>query len=128
MQKKSVYKIVGRVIVYPTRLFFLIVFSAFPLTLEAKEERGAIESLIEATKKNLDNQEKLLKAFIDFKEARLAFIEEPTSRKAATVLVLKALSLNNLIEGGNLAYLFSKETLEELNFYNKVIAQKLNSR
>lgn len=73
---------------------FLLLGTTFPLAgqpvLSEQDEITVLLELIEASKKNLEEQKKLLKLILDFKKAKEAFITEPTSVKLASHLVKTA--------------------------------------
>jgi 5,10-methylene-tetrahydrofolate dehydrogenase/methenyl tetrahydrofolate cyclohydrolase len=84
------------------------------------EEVTLLEDLIEISKKNLEEEQKLLQSLNFFNEIKIAFVEKPTSGRLASQLVRAAMSLNKEVEKSQLAYLFTKELQEEIAFYCKV--------
>ncbi|MCH9626827.1 MAG: hypothetical protein S4CHLAM2_04580 [Chlamydiales bacterium] len=101
-------------------IFF--VFSALPLL--ADEEIEVVQELIAVTQKNLQAQKELLTALVQFKQARHAFVEEPTSRKLATKLVKASMCVQKQIETEHLAHLFESDFLTELHFFNQLGTQQ----
>lgn len=98
-------------------IFF--VFSTLPL-VGADEEIEVLQDLISVTQKSLNAQKELLTALVKFKVARNAFVEEPTSRKLATILVKTAMVVYKKIEEEHLAHLFSSDFLTEIQFFNQL--------
>lgn len=88
----------------------------------AEEDIITLQELIKTTQNNLKAQQELLASIIKFKEARKAFVDDPTSSKLATILVKRATEAKKQIQKENLHYLFSQDLLTELDFFNKVAA------
>lgn len=115
---KTLYSITMRLLI---PIFFVL--SSIPL-LSYDEEVLIVQELIKATQNNLKAQNELLSSLIKFKQARQAFIEDPTSRKLATLLVKTAMAVQNQIENEHLAHLFSQDFLSEIQFYNQLGMQQ----
>lgn len=98
-------------------IFF--VFSALPL-MAFDEEIEVVQELVAVTEKSLAAQKELLIALVKLKQARSAFIEDPTSRKLATDVVKAAMLVQRQIENEHLAHLFSSDFLTEIQFYNQL--------
>lgn len=110
-------------------LSFVIIFSPlFAAGIEEQDEIETIQTLIDATKKNLQSQYKLFKLMVEFKLARAAFVEEPTNGKRATSLVKCAIRLQNHLEKEHLSHLFSPDLISEITFFNQVGKQQLANR
>ena len=109
---------------------FLLVLSFISASLFGQstivdyDEIGIVEALIETTSRNLAQQQKLLESLIEFKQARAAFVAEPTSAKLATKLVKNAMSLYEKIEQNHCLHLFPPHFIEEINFFNQVGQKK----
>lgn len=101
-------------------IFFLLMSSALHA---ADREVEIVEGLIHVTTQNLQAQHTLLVAITRFKEARVAFVEEPTSRLLATRLVRAATAVHQQIEQEHLSHLFEKDFLSEIQFFTQVGAQ-----
>lgn len=104
------------------KLFLIIfLFTASPLyCVSPYDEIELIQELVGTTKKNLIEQEKLLKILKDFQEARSAFISNPSSGKLAAKLVRVSANLKNKVEEEHLEHLFSTDLLTEVQFFTKV--------
>lgn len=103
------------------KLLIPIFFVFSSLSLDAfDDEIEVVQDLISITEKSLSAQKELLPALVRLKQARSAFIEEPTSRKLATDLVKAAMAVQKQIENEHLAYLFSSDFLTEVQFYNQL--------
>lgn len=102
----------------------LLIGTTFPLSAQSsfteQDEISVILELIDASKKNLEEQRKLLKLIVDFKKARESFISEPTSPRLATSLVKSAAAVSKEIEANQLTYLFSSDFLSEIRFFTQV--------
>lgn len=102
----------------------LLIGTTFPLagqnTIIDPDEITILLELIETSKKNLEEQKKLLKLIVDFKKAREAFITEPTSVKLAALLVKSAAEVSNEIEKSQLSYLFPTDFMTEIRFFTQV--------
>jgi len=107
---------------------FLLIGSAFPLVaqpaLADPDEVAVLLSLIESSKKTLEEQQKLLKLFIEYKKTREAFIEDPTSARLATMLVKISARVYDEIEKNHLSHLFSADFISELRFFAQVGQQQ----
>jgi mannose-1-phosphate guanylyltransferase len=84
------------------------------------EEIEVVQELVAVTEKSLAAQKELLIALVKLKQARSAFIEDPTSRKLATDVVKAAMLVQRQIENEHLAHLFSSDFLTEIQFYNQL--------
>lgn len=110
----------------------LILFfsTALPLaaqpTIPEQDEITILLDLIESSKKNLQSQQKLLKVMIDFKKAREAFMNDPTSARLATDLVRSATRVKDEIEINHMVYLFSEDFLKEIQFFVNIGIQHKN--
>jgi hypothetical protein len=85
-----------------------------------QEEIATVEQLIETTKKNLENQQMILKLLRTYASAREAYLNDPDSGKLATALVKRAMALHLLLEKEHLLHLFGSDFLSEVAFYNQV--------
>jgi hypothetical protein len=85
-----------------------------------QEEIATLEHLIETTRKNLENQQMILKLLRAYATAREAYLSDPDSGKLATALVKRAMALQQLMEKEHLLHLFDSDFLSEVAFYNKV--------
>lgn len=93
-------------------------------TIVEQDEINTLTELINATKQNLHTQQNLLKMVIEFKQARNAFISDPSSAKLATLLVKKAMRVHQEIEKEHLTHLFSSSFLTEIIFFNQIGEQQ----
>ncbi len=76
--------------------------------------------MIECSKINLEQQQRLLKSILDFKKTRDAFINDPTSSKLATSLVKNAMRVRVDMENCQAMHLFSNDFLSEIQFFAQV--------
>lgn len=111
-----------------TSALFFCIGSAFPLmgssTVADQDEVVTLLELIDTTKKNLEDQQKLLKLVLDFKKTKDAFITDPTSAKIATALVRNAMKVKIEIDKNQWLYLFSNDFLAEIQFFVQVGEQQ----
>ena len=82
------------------------------------QEEVMLRELIEISKKNLVEEETLLKLFLDFQKKRGAFVEDPDSPKLATALVKSAKKMRAELEKSHVKHLFSPP-LEEIHFFSE---------
>lgn len=102
-------------------IFQFFLFLSIPVFAESpQDEIDTFKELIQATKKNLHAEEKLLETLIAFRDLRQAFINDPTSGRLATKLVKVSMSLKTKIDEEHLEHLFSPEILTEIIFFSKV--------
>lgn len=99
-------------------LFPCALFAVDPVALDPELE--VMEELIQATQKSLKFQKNLFLSLIAFKEARASFVEDPTSRKKASVLVKAAKCVQKELEQDHLTHLFSPDFLHEIQFFNQL--------
>ncbi len=90
-----------------------------------QEEIATLEQLVEMSKKNLENQQLILKSVRNYASARENYLADPDNGKLATALVKRAVALSQLLEKEHLSHLFAPDFLSELSFYNQVGKQYL---
>jgi len=97
-----------------------VLFFASPLFSEPgqRPEVEVIDRLIEKTKDLLETQQNLRQKLLVFHETRDLFTSADESRVYAAQMVNAASLLLGLIVENHMQYLFSKEYLEELEFFS----------
>lgn len=101
-------------------LSFVLLISPLFADTGLQDEIAVLQELIATTKKNLESQQHLLNRVIKFKQARAAFMADPTSGQLATRLVKSAMLLQKNLEKEHLAHLFSSDFLTELAFFDQI--------
>lgn len=98
----------------------LILALIIPLfgSLPSQDEVGVLQELIEITRKNLVEEERLLKLIVEYKKAKEAFIVDSASSRLATSLVWSAQKLKKEVDSGHLSHLISESLLEEVRFFS----------
>lgn len=104
--------------------FFALSYLYADSSVVEQDEINTLTELINATKRNLHSQQNLLKMVIEFKQARSAFMNDPSSAKLATLLVKKAMCVHQEIEKEHLTHLFSSSFLSEIIFFNQIGEQQ----
>lgn len=102
------------------KFLYLLLLLSLPLL---GNEVAVLQELVQITKKNLEEEERLLKALTDFQKKRENFILSPNSPKLATALVRSAIKVEEEIANTHLLHLLSKELLEEVHFFSQVGAK-----
>lgn len=100
--------------------FFLVGFIPLGAAPHSQDELSSLLELIETTKSNLAEQQRLLKHLLEFKKTREYFVGEPNNPKLATELVRAAMRLHSLLKESRVIHLFSSDFLSELSFFNEV--------
>src|SRR5262249_30797883 len=108
-------------------LLLLICGQGF-LLATPQEEIATLEQLVETTKKNLENQQDLLKLVRIYYSAREAYLADPDNGKLATALVKRAVALHQLLEQEHLSHLFAADFLSEVAFFNQVGRQHIGRK
>ena len=111
-------------LLYPLFIFSAIIPLFGEATVVDQDEIEIVQSLIQATQKNLYEQQMLLKLVVEFKQTRASFVAQPTNRRLATALVKTAMSISRQIEQEHLTHLFSSDFLTEIRFFNQVGQQQ----
>jgi hypothetical protein len=95
-------------------IFFLLI-ALQPLM---GDEIKTLQILIDATKLQLENQEKILVHLKEFELAKRAFMASQDDPGLGKKMVRKAMILHEAVEQAHLSYLFSVELMEEIAFFN----------
>lgn len=85
-----------------------------------EDEIVLIEDLLRSTEKQLEIQKKLKILMIEFKKQKDLFIKGLQSKKHASLMVVTASKIMDLISSGHLQHLFSSEYLEELALFTSI--------
>jgi hypothetical protein len=107
---------------FPNKTKHFLLLMLFPCMVYAAsphDEVNVLNELVEITKKNLIEEEALLKLLVEYQKKREAFLAEPTSTSKASHLVRAANSLQKPVAMSQFKHLFSEELLTELAFFSE---------
>ncbi len=107
------------------KILLALLFLGLPLFAD---EVQTLKELMSTTQKSLEGQERVLEALIAFQKARIDFVENSDNARLGTVLVKTAMLLQREAEREHLTHLFSPDFLYELQFFNQVGEEALQSR
>ena len=89
-----------------------------------QDELGIMDSLIERTQKNIENQQAIRNKIQDYKQFRLAIMIDNENKQIACELIASAQEILQRIDQAHLTSYFGEEFLEELRFFSKIAHKK----
>lgn len=107
---------------FPNKIKPFLLFFLLPLTLlgqSPSDEAALFTELVEISKKNLVEEQALLKFLLEYQKKREAFLVDPTSVSSAKSLVHAAKNLQKQVQNSQFQHLFSSDLLTELAFFSE---------
>lgn len=93
-----------------------------------EDEVRAVERLIETTQQQLKTQETLKNLMLCFQKERESFAQGNHTKAQAGRLVKAARQIQGLIQDNHFEHLFSKNYLDELQFFSSIAGKQSISR
>lgn len=87
-------------------------------------ELAMLDSLISATKHNLETQKKLRSQIIEYQKAQAAYIMNPDDRDQLVKVIKQAYTVLETIKNNHLSQSFSQEFISELTLFAQVATKK----